>query len=1344
MPDASFVQTSFLGGVWSPLVQGRMDTQDYKEGLNRCFNAFPLEQGAWTRRPGFRFIAHTRGGRRGKLLDFDFTVATPYQMEFTDAFLRLYQGRSLVTTNDNVEITHVNTATPAKVFLANTIPAGWENGDTVVFNKKSTPCSAPLLCNRQFTLANKDTTNNTFTLKDALTGVDLDGSVVAYQVPGPTSEADGILKVFELGTPYTNGNWASVRAIQDIDNVLLLHGSFQPRVLRPNVAGSSTPFTIAALDLLDGPYLDQNTTTTTLALSATTGSVTVTASSIVGINGGTGFKSTDVGRLLRYQGGPTAWSGATTYAKAAIVLGSDGNIYSSLIGGNLNNNPTTDDGTRWEITGQRVVWTWLKITAFTSTTVVTATILGPDVPNGNATAAWRIGLYSNTTGWPSCAEYHEGRLWIASKTINRVDASKSNDFFNFSPTASDGTVADDNAIAAVANARGKNVIFWLLSTEDGLIAGTQAGEWRVKASSLDDPISPASTQFRRVSKYGCADIEPVSAAQTVLVQRQKRKIMAHVRASDDIYFAENLSITADSLTKFGIEEIVWQAEPNLNIWARRSDGVLLGCTFKKAQSSYALKSLHSIWGQSAVGWHEHEHGGGREFVSISSGPSFDGLSDTLYAITVDPDDIAQLHFVEMLMPIFDDQQLDWANSFVDAGAAPCCAKKFLVASGDPFNGIRLYGANYIVGKTVVPVVNGLDLGDRVVQTGGYVDIPFGSDPDGKFTEAFFNAIDQTLDYGAYETIVTFTTPVAPIVPAVGFYAMTTHIGPDADGVNGSYNGVCLVDQMYNNLNDRVWQIQLLSGGITAGIRKLDGPTGQVETHKTEAQVMAASGKTFLPLTSVYSPGPFSGGTTPGNGWIILWVTDGGAVNSAPIARVDAATLTLIDIYGTNSASFTPDPAVPRIPAVKSSACAVRAGRGDGHSSGNFMDYIAYGGLVSGASANIVVLIALDPGAMYYVDSNVVTGTDVDVCTGDWIGVDRHGVGTFIACGHPRYTAPEATIWNFYEFTVRRVNDVLDTLSRRSIGTLSPSQVDATWTNFSDFKGVMYDNADRNVLVFCETTDAVTNKFYLVKLNRETGAIVWKLNLTDPDIVLGFDGFREQEQSCQFINGTLSLVNTSPGTDKLYSFDTIAGTVATFSINPGHSISGGQYWQPYTASLTCFGSYTDAGTPDPTARGQWLANGSPAFTSVWHRIFFWAPAAQSVPSYPATLVTEILIPDSLGFNYISEGQLLRPDFGQDAGARNGPAFGKVRRIQEYAAETYRTRKMSIGADFVKMRPITFKSAGGTPIAAPGLFSGITCDTLDCDYSYEGQIAWRSTRPYNCTVTAIGGFLSTQDK
>ncbi len=60
-----------------------------------------------------------------------------------------------------------------------------------------------------------------------------------------------------------------------------------------------TSWYLDEVEFTAGPLLDHNIEVTTLTASATTGSgITITASDIVGINGDTGFQSTDVGRLI--------------------------------------------------------------------------------------------------------------------------------------------------------------------------------------------------------------------------------------------------------------------------------------------------------------------------------------------------------------------------------------------------------------------------------------------------------------------------------------------------------------------------------------------------------------------------------------------------------------------------------------------------------------------------------------------------------------------------------------------------------------------------------------------------------------------------------------------------------------------------------------------------------------------------------------------------------------------------------------------------------------------------------------------------------------------------------------
>jgi hypothetical protein len=94
-------------------------------------------------------------------------------------------------------------------------------------------------------------------------------------------------------------------------------------------------------------------------------SVTITASDTAGINGGQGFLDTDVGRLIRIQ--------------------DEVDLY----------------------------WRWVKITARNSALQVTADVKDcPFAQEGNKTSQWRLGLYSDTTGWPTVGILSNKRLWL--------------------------------------------------------------------------------------------------------------------------------------------------------------------------------------------------------------------------------------------------------------------------------------------------------------------------------------------------------------------------------------------------------------------------------------------------------------------------------------------------------------------------------------------------------------------------------------------------------------------------------------------------------------------------------------------------------------------------------------------------------------------------------------------------------------------------------------------------------------------------------------------------------------------------------------------------------------------
>src|SRR5713226_4229946 len=115
MAAASFAIPHFLGGLLSRFAQGRFDKPDYRNSLKECLNSFPVEIGAWTRRPGTQFAGTTRGGTPGRNIKFDFQQSAAVTRELTDGFMRFRSGARLVNTNDTQVVVAVSAANPAVV-----------------------------------------------------------------------------------------------------------------------------------------------------------------------------------------------------------------------------------------------------------------------------------------------------------------------------------------------------------------------------------------------------------------------------------------------------------------------------------------------------------------------------------------------------------------------------------------------------------------------------------------------------------------------------------------------------------------------------------------------------------------------------------------------------------------------------------------------------------------------------------------------------------------------------------------------------------------------------------------------------------------------------------------------------------------------------------------------------------------------------------------------------------------------------------------------------------------------------------------------------------------------------
>lgn len=354
------------------------------------------------------------------------------------------------------------------------------------------------------------------------------------------------------GVVWPSTALARLRAAQSLDVLFLFCTGYKPKQLSRT---SHTSWTLADYDFQDGPYYPENTTATTMVASAGTGAgVTITASSTTGINNNTGFQSTDVGRLIRMR--------------------------------HQNN----------------VNWAWVKITGYTDTTHVTATVMGRNAPTV-ANVHWRMGLWSDTTGWPCAVAMHEGRLAALTKplwTLPRVDLTESGSTTSFAPTYEDavsGTVVsevrDDNAVSANIAGGELSEPFDLHSLGD-LIVFTAGKEFKVTSGSATDQITPTNVQVKAITTHGATSADVIEAADAVVfVQRDGRTLRA-LRASLDQsvagYRAKDLTIRNPDIGRSGradaqgaFAELAWAQSPAYQLHAVRNDGVMPTLTYLPEQ-----------------------------------------------------------------------------------------------------------------------------------------------------------------------------------------------------------------------------------------------------------------------------------------------------------------------------------------------------------------------------------------------------------------------------------------------------------------------------------------------------------------------------------------------------------------------------------------------------------------------------------------------------------------------------------------------------------------------------------------------------------------------------------------
>jgi hypothetical protein len=503
-------QTNFTAGELTPKLAGQVDFKKYNNGVEVLENMTVFPQGGATRRYGTKFVAEVKDSSKiTRLIPFEFNIEQSYILEFGDQYIRFFKDNGQIT-NATKNITNITQANPAVVTVAS---HGYTNGTDVWINSVG---GMTELNGRRFRIAN--VTTNTF----ELSGVD-STSYTTYTSGGT------VASVYEIASPFTESMLYDIQFTQSADVMYIVQETLEPRKLSRT---GHTSWTLSTVEFINGPYLDDNDTSTTFTSSTNTVGAgrTLTASSITGINDGVGFKSSDVGRLVRMVDG------------------------------------------------------YGVITAFTSTTIVTWEIK-LDIVTATATTDWALGAWCDDNGYPKTVSFFEQRLIFGGSTDfpQTIWASESGFYEQFD--RGDGDPADSFIYTIAANK--VNTIRWLAPARD-LIVGTAGGEFKVGRPS-GEPLQPDNVQITQQTTYGGYNTQPIQIGNSVLfLQRQRKKIREFsYRFEDDAYLAQDMTLLSEHITGNGITDVDYAQEPDSIYWAVRDDGTLLGMTYQRQEDIIA-------------------------------------------------------------------------------------------------------------------------------------------------------------------------------------------------------------------------------------------------------------------------------------------------------------------------------------------------------------------------------------------------------------------------------------------------------------------------------------------------------------------------------------------------------------------------------------------------------------------------------------------------------------------------------------------------------------------------------------------------------------------------------------
>lgn len=516
-----------------------------------------MRQGGVTGRPGTQYVGTAlNGGNQVRLIPFIFNetgLGQSYVLEFGNGYVTFYQNGENISASGPEIITAITQANPCVVTAAN----AFADGDIVLIRGVF---GMTQLNNGYFIVANRTSTH--FSLKD-LFGNDINSTSYGSYVSGGTAD-----KIYIVPSPYQQADLASINYAQSADILTLVHPDYPIHELKRFAATSwalvdiTTQLNHASID---GPTADS------FSGGGSGGSGQFYAVTSVDAQGNeTELQFT---QAIWYSGSNTpSISQVISFSWVAVTGASSYRIYRSPYGAQPGLTTTGD-----------------KVTlGYIGTTIATEFSDDGFAPDYTNIPPFQGQFNTTTDNYPSIVGFCQQRRYFGSTNNNPVGfwGSKPGQYYNYDVHTI--SPQDDDAISGTLAGEEVNQISAIQELKFMLIL-TTGSEMYVQGNG-SGVVTPSAINASVQSQYGAGFLRPLKAGDQIIFTQSLGTAIRDF-AFDfaiDGYRGNDITIFSAHLFEgYQIVDWCYQKVPDSIVWAVRSDGVLLSCTYVREQQVVA-------------------------------------------------------------------------------------------------------------------------------------------------------------------------------------------------------------------------------------------------------------------------------------------------------------------------------------------------------------------------------------------------------------------------------------------------------------------------------------------------------------------------------------------------------------------------------------------------------------------------------------------------------------------------------------------------------------------------------------------------------------------------------------